>query len=586
MAKKKSGGTTGDPNLGLTTEERAEISGYARNVLAGAGVPSMPSFGAPSQPVIDPGVAAETAFRSTLPQNAPVLVRQEESPLVKQALDRVGVPQTMSYDEMHKNDPPLPPGDLKDMGPPPGPKGPPVFRNNVGVPGAGKTIPAHMEPHKETKVYGMTAAEEEPVQGYADQAYYDRLWAIEQQKKIDEKKAVLEGERAAKELAATQAFQAKQEQYNREREEIVQKRMATLDQQLQAAAEKSDPSHFWRSTIFGDSAGGEGIARVLGAISVGLGQYAAGRLGGQNAAMGIINSAIDRDIRAQEVNMANRRNQLTATQELLRQNLDVLGSKELSAKAVKLSYLESAKALYDQQAAQLGTDQARINAELGKAAITSEQAKIQQGIQDALHTKTVVENVWKPASTTGAGTAGKQSDNKLWVPTGDRGEGYNANTEKEAQQARDQYAAYGSMKKLIEEMNRIRSETGAGERVAGNWSMTRSKAVSELRSKQRLAYSAIKRGEGTGTWDDGSAELIGGMLEDYSSAGGNPEATGENVLQYMREKMKQTQESQGAQDQQKILNQTNRGDFTEDKLGKPSIVTPKKEISFKPIGAK
>lgn len=190
--------------------------------------------------------------------------------------------------------------------------------------------------------------------------------------------------------------------------------MADLQKRSEAVANaKVDPSAFW-----GEGAQG-GLARVLGAIAVGMGQYSSSRIGGPNTALNIINSAIDRNIAAQRDNIDNQKAGLQAKNSLYAQNLAAFGDRESALLATKNNYLEQAKAFANQQAAlNEGNLKAIGAAERLKADVSRIQAdnalKIAQ-IQET-KTETAGNRVWSPGGLVG-GPVGAKQESDSFVPT-------------------------------------------------------------------------------------------------------------------------------------------------------------------------
>lgn len=141
----------------------------------------------------------------------------------------------------------------------------------------------------------------------------------------------------AHEQAAKQAA-LEQQRINDERRAYVDDKMTRLNELSTAASAKVDP----------ELAKGSLGAQVLGAIGVALGQFGASINGGQNTALQIVNANIDRNIRAQEVNIANAKQTLRDEESLYRQNLEMFGDREKAVLATKMAYLDQAKALSDQ----------------------------------------------------------------------------------------------------------------------------------------------------------------------------------------------------------------------------------------------
>lgn len=119
---------------------------------------------------------------------------------------------------------------------------------------------------------------------------------IDLQKQAEDEKAFA----MAVDANARDKFQADQAIKQADRDRAVKEGNAQLDAMNKEVREgKIDPDGFFG----GDS----GTAKRIGAaIAVALGQFAASMTGGQNAAMGIINDSIQRNIEAQKKNLAQK----------------------------------------------------------------------------------------------------------------------------------------------------------------------------------------------------------------------------------------------------------------------------------------
>lgn len=168
--------------------------------------------------------------------------------------------------------------------------------------------------------------------GHGMNAGDKQLEAAKQQASADVSYAV------AHEQASRQAA-LEQQRINDERQAYVDDKMAQLNELSTKASAKVDP----------ELAKGSLGAQILGAIGVALGQFGASINGGQNTALQIVNANIDRNIRAQEVNISNAKQTLKDEQSLYRQNLDMFGDREKAVLATKIAYLDQAKAISDQQ---------------------------------------------------------------------------------------------------------------------------------------------------------------------------------------------------------------------------------------------
>jgi len=145
--------------------------------------------------------------------------------------------------------------------------------------------------------------------------------SMARQRAIAEKQAA---DSAAANASEQQGLLSFQESQKRDAERQAQFERETRQQQTKITrqidelqAQGVDPNHYWQNT---STAG-----KIAAGIAVGLGGFAAGlnpHLGGHNAALEIINGAIERDIDAQKVNLQKSMGLLKSRMELNGQNFD------------------------------------------------------------------------------------------------------------------------------------------------------------------------------------------------------------------------------------------------------------------------
>ena len=160
------------------------------------------------------------------------------------------------------------------------------------------------------------------------------------------------------------------------RDDVARKRAMYIDGEMkklnalsQDAEKKVNPEQYW------DDNGGAG-GRVFAALAIALGQFGASLTGGQNAALQIIQTDIDRNIRAQQANIDNAGQSLARRRSLYAQNLEALGDPNQAYLATKAQYLDHVKTLLGQQYAAAGEkrNEAAYHDMLGK--INDEQGQI------------------------------------------------------------------------------------------------------------------------------------------------------------------------------------------------------------------
>ena len=406
----------------------------------------------------------------------------------------------------------------------------------------------------------MTKAAESEYQAAQAKAKVDAYYAntrMEEEQKYAQERAAIE---ASKKLYIQQSFE-------------------DLDKRSQAiASARVNPEQFWEDS-------GGGIARVFAAIAVGLGQIGAAKTGGQNAALQVINGAIDRNIDAQKANLSKMHTDYEMRRNLVAQNIAAFGDEESGLLASKVNYLEQAKAFFDQQYAKIdGGPGAEAARERMLASISSQQAAYKEAIAERMHTRQEfnANQHWNPGGYVGGASAGKEDPLLVQAPDGTV---YRARTEKEAQQARALEAAYENMSNVLNEASRTRKATGAHE-YAGSKLGIDSENIAKLKSLSAQAVLGVKNAEEMGALDKGAAEFGGETVGNYSNYLGNPEARGEAYLDMIRKKRDNFRRAQGSQVRQQVLIPTARGDYAESSVGMPAANMAPKDIKTRKIGAK
>jgi hypothetical protein len=162
-----------------------------------------------------------------------------------------------------------------------------------------------------------------------------------------------------------------------------------------------DPEHIYKrqdgSTNYGK--------KILAAIALGLGGFGAGYGGGQNMAMQIINSTIDRDIDAQKAMIANKRTAIAGK----RTQLGILQNKfkdDLSAiEGAKIDMLQRVKAQVLQVQTQAQSPQAILDARKLSNALDLQINQHEQNMQMQLQ----AQNLAREQQATELGTQIEQA---------------------------------------------------------------------------------------------------------------------------------------------------------------------------------
>lgn len=459
---------------------------------------------------------------------------------------------------------------LADMGPPR--QGPPII--------APQYRPGGWVPGSETKQleYGMAPAELQASQdkyesalGHAEKAASLELQASEAKAKNDAY------------YFATK--QAEEQKYAQERAALLAAKQAKIDQTLAdldarssaVANAKVNPEQFW------DDKGG-GLGRVMAAIAVGLGQYSASKTGGPNAALGIINSAIDRNIAAQRDNIENQKAGLQAKNSLYAQNLAAFGDKESALLATKMNYLEQAKAFADQQAAlNEGSLRAGAANEKFQAATDNQIGDLRLKLAQLGHTREAMSSSrhYSPGGMVGGGAA-KLEDRLVTLPDGTS---YLARSEPEAQKARDLEAGYEEIKSIADKAERTRKETAWYEHAA-KWLGYDTENVAKLKALNPQLLLALKKQKQLGTLDAGVERVGGDLFGDQSNILGNQDAKLRAYLEQAGKEREFARNAQASQVRQQALQMLPNGTIGETSIGQAQLNKVPKTIKTNKIGAK
>lgn len=142
-------------------------------------------------------------------------------------------------------------------------------------------------------------------------------------------------------------------------------KMQPINEKIHSGA--VDPNHLWKEK--------GAFAQFAAAISMGLGSFGASLTGGPNFAMQIIDNAINRDIRAQEVNLDKAFREKDAVRSDLADAIKLLGSKEAGIAAIKSQKWAQAALMAERMGAGIKSDQVQGNLLKSTAQFQQEQEK-------------------------------------------------------------------------------------------------------------------------------------------------------------------------------------------------------------------
>jgi hypothetical protein len=296
---------------------------------------------------------------------------------------------------------------------------------------------------------------------------------------------------------------------------------AKFNDLTQRAAEQGDvdPNKF-----FGDRGAGVGF---LAAIGVALGQASASLGGGPNAALQIVEGALDRSLQAQKMQLDETRGQRTEQKGVLaemRANFADEREADLAAKDAMLGAAElRLKALGSE--AQSNEAKARANEMIG--AIQEKRGAVRQQWSALADGNIKLSEQYIPAHTVGgpprATPASKEADERL--VTLDDGTTYQARSAEDAKKIRAQLAGTRQIESLARDLDKTRDKTSTY--IPG----TKSAADAESLGAQMLY--AFKDTEQAGTVDKG-------LIESFEKLVGDPRGitsrSGQRALNYAERK--------------------------------------------------
>jgi hypothetical protein len=304
-----------------------------------------------------------------------------------------------------------------------------------------------------------------------------RLQAAQQQGMADAVYSAANAQASQRLAQHTALIQQQKEQY-------IAREQEKLNDLTVQAAQKVDP----------EAAKGTSGAQLFAAIGIAMGAFGASMTGGQNTALQIVNANIDRNIKAQETNIANNKSSLRDQQNLYRQNLDAFGDRERAASATKMQYLDQAKAMADQQyAAAKGTiNEADYKKTLaGIADLRAAEAEKWADATKTTLSKQANEHYVAPQVVDGGG-GGVKGKEKLYVPT----LGGYARDEETARKLNSQGA---QRMQINEDLRTIHTLLGESKRLnsAGDYGrLEEVRQQIEARANTVLQRSTVLRGQG------------------------------------------------------------------------------------------
>jgi hypothetical protein len=260
--------------------------------------------------------------------------------------------------------PPPPPPELSPAGPPPppAPVAPRPFLQQVGAAGVmtQKAKETEMRGPSLLKAQGETeAAMQGTIETVADRNARTSLGAYLQAQDQADKAAIRE------DVALRSAA---------ERDDELKHRQDDFDQSAKALSKQAiDPNRFWANQSTGAK-----IGAVIGAM---LGGFGAAASGGRNTAVEIINSAVERDIKAQEMAFQAARDATSAKQTAFSLAMQKYGNVDAARASARVAALDAVQAQLNQQATMWkGTDAANHATEATASLAVKREQNVAQGI--------------------------------------------------------------------------------------------------------------------------------------------------------------------------------------------------------------
>lgn len=401
---------------------------------------------------------------------------------------------------------------------------------------------------------------------------------------IDQTKenAIREGETradvAAAERGRAQLHAVDEDRRAFKRDEEVKASMQRLEQHsLEIQSQKVDPEQYFKER---GTAGAvtSAIAVLFGNIGMAFGAK-------NNPAMDAMSAAIDRNIKAQEANLANKRHGFADEVNIFKQNLDAFGTPEKARLASRVAYLDLGQKMLDERLAQNKTPEAEAAHASASAKVQQERARMLTDFAKLEHddvTESMNEK-FTPAHVVGGGPGASQIDPKLFVPTGPNGEGYAARTEDEAKNHRTAREGAMELRTVIEKVTALRAKTNPLERGVSKLGVDTGD-MSEMKSLSTQAGTAINKMKKMGTWDAGAAKAATDQVGDLLAITGHPERAGKSLLEMSDSMLNSQERAQGGQGAQQQIMTNAAGQPVAVAQGQSSFASPRAGMpaGFKP----
>lgn len=335
-------------------------------------IPQMPSrFSDPNESARDFGTTAPPAglaawaidgagdprVPDTVPSAPPPVSYANEPQLShgSQGVDPSVLPRPMPAPRLFGTLPPHPvaPAAMPESAPPRAPR---LLRRPAQATGtAAPEVDSAGRPLAPDFIDAMTAS---PAPMYVEpqETAYDReRRAIESARSLEVQRGEMLARQAAERIDAEEAARRRADQLEVDRREAEGRAREAMQRSVDRLAEmRVEPSRYWRD------AGAFGI--IGNALAVGLGSIGEALGGGPERTVSTINASIDRDIRAQEQDIATAGADVENRRGILAEVQREYQSREAAMEATRAIMLREAAAQAEMQAAQQGTAEVNANA--------------------------------------------------------------------------------------------------------------------------------------------------------------------------------------------------------------------------------
>lgn len=278
--------------------------------------------------------------------------------------------------------------------------------------GPTRVVPAHWQPgtHAVSMQRGMNPDELEPGQQMRDAGAGLGLEAGDKRLEAAQRAAQADGLYAAARTYATQQANERIAALNQQRDAYVQQERQKLEKLATDAQAKIDPKAYWQDKGT--------LGKIGAAIAIGLGQFGASMKGGPNGALQIIQAGIDRNIAAQQANIAQAGKAYDIKSNLYARNLQEFGDKERAILATKINYLDQVAGMVDAQKAVAKSVDADAAALDLKKRIFDERAQYADQFAKLTHTQVAEQQNehFVPTQVVG-GAPGQKGLEDRYVPT-------------------------------------------------------------------------------------------------------------------------------------------------------------------------